>query len=443
VDRVRHGKVVVLGRDEQLLQKQRVAGCRAEDRRTALGRDGPGNKVVEEVGGALRRQCVEQDRRAAHPAAPIGSRGQELGPGEHDQEDRCARERRDVLDEIEHRRRRVVQVLEDEDDRSLACKRLEQPADSPRRFLARPKRFRLAGRGGDALGDRLGIGLPGEHAGGPGADPPSRQHGERIAQRRVRRRVAVGRRLSHRARRCPGEDVDDLPREASLSDARRAEHRDESRLFGRRRELERGEELAELVGAAHERRLEPARDRLRVGEHALHAARHGSRHDGVLDEAQRPLARQHVSVHRTREQAVGFLERRARDERTPARRVARDDVPCRDSCTGDDAGRAKIARGAHAAKRVVLARGRHTEDRDDAVVHRLVDAAAVCLDRCGGVGTCASKLFAARLGILRVGAEVGEQHRHRLPTLLDRRCARDGRRRRSVERRILPENGAL
>jgi hypothetical protein len=216
-----------------------------------------------------------------------------------------------VFDEIEHRRRRVVQVLEDEDDRFLARKRLEQPADSPRRLLGRPQRLRFAGRGSDTLRDRPGIGLPGEHAGSPGADPPRRQRRERIAQRRVRRRVAVGRCLSHRARRCPGEDVDDLAREARLSDAGWAEHRDEPRLSGRRRELKRGEELAELVGAAHERRLEPARDCLRVREHALHAARRGSRHDGVLDEAERAFAGQHVSVHRTREQAVGFLERRA------------------------------------------------------------------------------------------------------------------------------------
>ena len=443
MDRVRNDVVVLRG-GQELLEEERVARRRVEDRLPSLEIERVRRRqAVEQVACALRRKDVEQDRCAAHAAAPVRTTVQELGPGEDDQEDRPLCERRDVLDEVEQHRRRVVDVLDDENDRPLAGERLEQAADRPGRLLDGPGGRRLARGGGDSHGDGVAVGRAGKNRRRPRPDASLGERRKRIAKRRVRRVFPEGR-PADRTDRGPGEDVDELAREPRLPDAGRAQDGHESRMPIRRRELEGAEQLAELVGATHERCLEPPYDCLGIREHALDRPRACSAHDGVTDEPPGAFSDLHVSLRRAREEPVGLLERRAGNERPAASRIAGDHRPGRDRGPPEQVRLAEVARSARRAERIVLMRRRHAEDPEQAVVARLTKGAAVRLDRRGGARACPTELFAARFGILRSDVELGDEKRHGLACLLDRVGApafRDESRR--VERRIVAQDRPL
>ena len=80
-----------------------------------------------------------------------------------------------MLDEVEERRRRPVQVLEHEDDRPLSGKCLEQPAGRPGRLLDGARRRCFARRGGDPRRDELAVPLAREDTGRPRSDGPARE----------------------------------------------------------------------------------------------------------------------------------------------------------------------------------------------------------------------------------------------------------------------------
>ena len=338
---------------------------------------------------------------ALSPPPPQSGRvSSSSGTGEREEQDRPLPELDEVLDEVEERGGRPVQVLEHEDDRTAARKRFEQAADRPGGLVDGGRLRCLAQRGGHAEGRRLAVRVVGEHLRGPVADRARGDRLQRVAQRRVRGGVAVGRRAADETGRRSGQPVGDLAGEARLADARRAEHGHEPRPPVAGRPPEGRHDLVELVLAPDERRLESADDGLRLLVHALDgvAAVPPLGRDRMADEPPGAVADEHVGAG-GRQQPVGLLERRSRDARAALGRVARDDVTGRDAGAHDEARGAQLARRADRAQGVVLARRRDAEDAEDARVACAAGLAAVRRQGVGCLALQAAELLAARLRI--------------------------------------------
>ena len=95
----------------------------------------------------LAGERLEQDRRRVQlAAAPAGPQLEQLGPGDAEQEDRrVARPVGDVLDQVEEDRLGPLDVVEHEDLRPLAARRLDQPAEGELRVGRASCRSRLPG----------------------------------------------------------------------------------------------------------------------------------------------------------------------------------------------------------------------------------------------------------------------------------------------------------
>jgi len=139
-----------------------------------------------------------------------------------------------VLDQVEHRRLRPVDVLEDDDERPLACERLEQLPRCPEGFLgggrvaAEPDRRRdpvdddrriLAVR--EQLRDPVPLLLERE------AVPQLRNVADDLVERPERDPLAVGQAAASHPARPTLERVEEFGGEARLADARCAEDREE------------------------------------------------------------------------------------------------------------------------------------------------------------------------------------------------------------------------
>ena len=200
-------------RREQRVDRVRDAGSRlpAQTPAAARGRAGSRPPRRESPHGCRRRApCRRRGGRAtrgprsggsasrriddafSRPPAHSGRVSRSSGSREAEQQDRRSRELGNVLDEVEERRRRPVQVLEHEDDRPLSRERLEQPASGPGRLLDGARRRRFARRRSDPRRDELAVPLAREDAGGPRRDAPARKRGE--ARRGAARTWRLGRR---------------------------------------------------------------------------------------------------------------------------------------------------------------------------------------------------------------------------------------------------------
>ena len=74
-------------------------------------------ELLHELGALLLRERLELDRRRAHAASPPPGTGvEELGSREADDQKRSTNPVRQMLDEVEERRLRPVDVLEEEDE---------------------------------------------------------------------------------------------------------------------------------------------------------------------------------------------------------------------------------------------------------------------------------------------------------------------------------------
>ena len=185
-------------------------------------------------------QRLEQERRRVRlAAAPAGAEVEELGSRHREQEQRDAVDPLgEVVDEVEQRRFRPLQVVEDDDDRTVERELLEEASDRPEQLL---DRRRLGGdpeRLGQLGEDRLGIVDAGEAIAQPVEDvgrlgllvEPDR--GAQELRDRVPgdalavRQAAAAQDLGVRAR--PGEELVDEP---ALADAGRAEDGDEDAAF--------------------------------------------------------------------------------------------------------------------------------------------------------------------------------------------------------------------
>ena len=123
---------------DHLLDKERVS-IRAVDNlvsRWLVQLDGTA-EVVDQLHALGLGQRLEEDRgRIRPPATPLRPDLVKLGPCDADEEQRCVvRPLGDVVDEVEKRRLAPVDVVEDEDERTTACQRLEERAHRPEAFV--------------------------------------------------------------------------------------------------------------------------------------------------------------------------------------------------------------------------------------------------------------------------------------------------------------------
>ena len=133
---------------KQLLREERVALGRAHD---ALQHGGVERAAAEQrLDHRLARlgvERVEHDPRRARARSPVGARLEELGPSRADDQDRRLVDRlQEVVDELEERRLRPVDVLDDEDDGPVGREVLEEPAHRPEQLLDRERLVRQPDR---------------------------------------------------------------------------------------------------------------------------------------------------------------------------------------------------------------------------------------------------------------------------------------------------------
>ncbi len=192
-----------------------------------------GEELLDEKLALLLGQRLELDRGRPHPpAAPTGTLLEELWSREADDEERSADPVGDVLDQLEQRLLRPVDVLEEEDERLHVGERHHHLARRPRDLLraALPfERLEHAGRQTEHVRDRLLLAALAELR-------------ERLLQRVVVRDACGG--LDHLRQRPVGdtlavreaspaqdaralEAVDELACESALSDSRLPEDREE------------------------------------------------------------------------------------------------------------------------------------------------------------------------------------------------------------------------
>ena len=152
----------------QLLDEERVALGRLDDRARASRVDSPSSPTSASSSSC---QGLERDERRVRPRARPGRpRVEEVGPRRAEDEQRhVGREADDVLDQVEERRLRPVDVVEDDDQRPVAAR-------APRRACAAAQAV-----------------SSGEPAGGPTTDRAGEPVGDDDVPRRRRRPRRSGR----------------------------------------------------------------------------------------------------------------------------------------------------------------------------------------------------------------------------------------------------------
>ena len=127
LNRRRHRTALVPAGGHQLLEEERVA-LGDLDRPRACAAVAAGGQVDGELFRLLGGERLELQRKLP----PGRSRVEHFGPaGAEDQHCRSTQEAAQVVDEVEERRLRPVQVVGDEHDRPLGSDLLEQPPHRP------------------------------------------------------------------------------------------------------------------------------------------------------------------------------------------------------------------------------------------------------------------------------------------------------------------------
>ena len=297
-------------------------------------------------------------------------------------------------------------------------------------------------------------------------DGPQFQALDHLAERQVRRTLAVGDAAAGQHRRVPLDERDQLVGEARLADAGLADDGHDLRRRLALRLLEDGEQPLKLVLAADELRLQVAghgrrsRDELEQPEgrqRRLLARLDGLHADGVADELERRRAEHDRSGRRRLLDSLGDVDRIARDEAAvtrvadvdvagvdPDAQVEPETVLALDGLAQSGHGCAGVGGGTDGAQGIVLVRDGYAEDGHDRVADELLDRAAVALDRPAGGGEVAVEHAPQRLGVERLRElgrldEVGEEDRDRLAPFLEH--DRSGERR--LERSVLAQDRLL
>ena len=151
---VEHAGATLVHVREELLGEERVARCDVDDALASFAVSSlASGKRGEQRDRLLLGQGLEHERSLG-PRRPLV---EQLGPREADGEDRPGGPLRELLDQVEQRRLGPVDVLEHEQQRTLAGERLEEAADGPRalaggcRALGEPDQLE------HALHDELGV----------------------------------------------------------------------------------------------------------------------------------------------------------------------------------------------------------------------------------------------------------------------------------------------
>ena len=361
--------------------------------------------------------AVERTRPPPQP----GRLSRSSGPGEAHDEQRGANPVREVLDQVEHRLLRPVDVLEQEDERLDVGECLHDLARGPRDLLRAPLALeRLEHSGGEAehVRDRLLLAARAQLLEGflervVVGDPGRRL--DHLRERPVRDALAVREAAS-------GEDaraldaVRELAREPALPDARLAVDREQVRAAVPHGPRVRVVEELELRVAAHERRARTDRPRAAVervedapgavrGTEASQLERAGIlEHEAAAREAVRRGAEQDLAGCGRLLEAGREVDGLPGDEGRVARLV--DDELAR--LDADARHQAELVHGAaHRERRacgplgVVLVRLRDPEGRENGVAGELLDDAAVERD---AVGDALEELAHAAPHDLRIGA---------------------------------------
>ena len=328
-----------------------------------------------------------------------------------------------MLDEVEERRLTPVEVVEHADEWSLPCDRLELLAECPGDLLARGDELLIA----EQRLDRLGCGR---------IDVGRGELLENLHHRPVRDPLAV-----RKAASSHDQDVvergKELRRQPGLADAGRSEDGEELTRALRRRPLPHARQLAQLPRAADHRPggvpSESLRsvDRLQaVGNNRLGLALQQPRLEHVYGccvtrQPVRLLADQDLARLRR------LLQARSNIDRVAGRKTllrAGHDLAGRhpDPPSNPELGErlSHLDRSPERAQRVILVQHRHPEHRHHRIADELLDRAAVILDDRLHPLEVARQHQPQRLGIelltkRRRAGDVTEEHRHRLPLLLN------------------------
>ena len=170
-----------------------------------------------------------------------------------------------MLDELEQRLLRPVEVLEDDDERGPSRKLLEESSNGPERLLRRADRVRAADGCFDARGDELGL-VVWEEIGDRGPWLVTESLPDDLGDRPERDSFAVWEAATRNRPSIAVEPGDDLLGEARLADAGGAEDGEEIRPTLRCRSLERVPHLRELELSADELDVEPSLLSERIGQ---------------------------------------------------------------------------------------------------------------------------------------------------------------------------------
>ncbi len=148
-----------------LLDEQRVPAARVGDPIGGIGGQplAP-QEVGDQLGRRIGRERRERQRGCSLLAGSPGGPGvEELGPRRAQQQDRrVAGPVRDVVDRIEQRRLRPMDVLPHRDHRPLAREDLQEPTDRPGGLLGGRVTFRDPEHLGEPGRDRVRVIVPGE-----------------------------------------------------------------------------------------------------------------------------------------------------------------------------------------------------------------------------------------------------------------------------------------
>ena len=318
-----------------------------------------------------------------------------------------------MLDQVEQRLLGPVDVVEDRDERTFAGELLEQASRRCEHLVARAV----------------------EHALVTPRVP------ERLANRRERRALAVGRAARDDSARLAVERAEQLLRQSRLADAGVADDRHQA---GARRGglAVGGTEPFELLLLPDKRRVVAARDRRRAGIDGLEPERdrllvlplQGQRIElrrahGMLHQAVRRLAEDDLAGSGRLLEPLADGDGVAADEAVPSGRIPGHDLAGVDPdprlevhvAVAVELGDALVHGDgrAHRAQRVILVHHRHAEDGHDLVADELLHGAAVCLDRRGGAleedeHQVPQRLRVEPAGQLGVRHEVAEEDGDRL-----------------------------
>ena len=447
---------------QELLGEQRVALRGGDDVVEHVGLErSAAQHALDHRPARLRPERLEVDPCRAGADAPVRVLVDELGTRRADHENGRVVDRLDeLLDHLEERRLRPVDVLHHECDGSFRCHVLEEAPHPPGKLLhrerlgpeadhrAEPLRHVRAGRICQRRELREGVVgiIVVDDAGGVL---------QRLCERPERDAVAIGQAPALESERAVGDPAEELGHEARLSDPR---VRDDGHEAGGRSGhglVEGGLECVQLALPADQRSAVTHFDvagfldadelvcRDGLGLPLEHQRLYLDDLDAVADEPVRELSQQHLLLTGRLLEPSRHVDRVARHQSLVGRRVAGDDLTRVDASPVGELDavvaveldvellerRLHSRGGPYRAECVVLVEPGEAEDGHHRVADELLDHATVALELFSHRVEVARHHLAQRLGVERLSEacrplQVREDDRHDLPRLL--RCGRVG-----------------